>query len=130
MAERIMTKIRFEVAVARENMAVASKTPDPILVESVDRLDQVVKSWEDVNDIATLIEQSMDETWLTRKDRNISEGEEGLDELGADAEGTRADGEGQVDGSAPRSVEDPVKDERQEEEGGKVHKLVGRGEGG
>lgn len=51
-------------------------------------------------------------------------GQEALEELGADAEESGADDEGQVQGAPAVRVDDPVEDYRQEEEGEEVENLV------
>lgn len=51
-------------------------------------------------------------------------GQEALQELGADAEGERADDEGEVEGAAAVGVEDPVEGGREEEEGEEVQDFV------
>lgn len=50
--------------------------------------------------------------------------QEGLKDLGADAEGCRADQQGQVEGAPPVGVEDPVEGYSEEEEGDEVEDLV------
>lgn len=51
-------------------------------------------------------------------------GEDGLDELGADAEAEGADEEGQLQAAASGGVWDPVEDEGEEEEGDDVEEFV------
>ena len=79
MAERITSKIKFEVKMAKQTIAQSGEKPDKIQKESLKRLDQVVKSWAKVADIANTIEGSMKEEWLTRGER-VVESEEGLDD--------------------------------------------------
>jgi len=51
-------------------------------------------------------------------------GEQALQDLGANAEHERADDEREVEGAAPRGVEDPVEGGGQDEEGDAVQDLV------
>lgn len=51
-------------------------------------------------------------------------GQEALQELGADAEGERADDEGEVQRAPAVGVEDPVEDDGEQEEGQEVQDLV------
>ena len=106
-SERVIDRIKEELRLASVD-AVKDDRPR----ESLQRMEELVSAWEELGELATVLENSMDEEWLSRGDR-LEPDKEDLE----DEESVQALGEAEGDAKRLSKSEAEEARERTEENG-------------